>query len=67
MDERADGLADLGVVSQEPVAAALDGHELGSRDAVCRLGREAVRCEGVIFLAGGIVLIVIPVRRASRH
>jgi|SRR5690349_21616882 hypothetical protein len=49
VDERADGLADLGVVSQEPVAAALDGHELCSRDAVCRLGREAVRCEGVVF------------------
>ena len=41
-DERADRFADVGVVPQEPVAAAFDAYEPSSGDAVCGLGREPI-------------------------
>ena len=45
-DERADRFADVGVVPQEPVAAAFDAYEPSSGDAVCGLGREPIGREG---------------------
>jgi hypothetical protein len=42
VNERADRLADLGVVSHEPMPTAFDAHELGCRDAFRGLGGEPI-------------------------